>query len=751
MRALSGSAALACALVVCLSHSPARADAPHEVTFWCYASGTLGMTFRAIAEDFNATQSDYEVKVTSVPWNSRQKALCALAAGIPPDVLMLDGPSAPDWVARGALEDVSARVREEGWSESQFFSGPWRDTDFQGRTYIIPVYGDIRCLIYNRELFRKAGLDPDQPPRTWSELLDDTRTLTRADSAGRVTQLGFAADLDLVLLLGWQQGADLATSDGRRMTLDDAAYVKGLTFQDQIMNVPGRDEYLRFFSTSGATAEAQDAFYQGTVAMRLVTGFYLVRQRQFAPGLDARLAPFPMPDAGEEPVSWVSAFGLGLPRGCRNPEGAWAFIRYMVSEQAQVRIALEMGMMPVLRRAAMRPEVYDDPNRRILVDMADRCRVYPKVPVIMDTYNQMSRAAEAVLHGRKTPKDALLEAQANVQKALDAYLWQDTLPPFKWAWFLWPMGTIVIVGGVCVAVRGWAFVRQGTANQHRLVSGYGFASPWLIGFIVFVIGPIVISLVYSFCHYQVLTPPRWAGLDNYRRLFTDDPLFWKSLANTLFYTALAVPTGTVAALALAILLNQPLRGMRLFRTVFYLPTLVTGVAASMLWMWLLQPEGLLNAVLGAVGIAGPLWLGDEHWSKPSLVLMGLWGVGGSTLVFLAGLQGIPRQLYEAAELDGAGPMRRNLHVTLPLLSPTILFVLLVGVIGAMQVFTPAFVISGGMGGPLDSTLFYVFYLYRKGFEDFQMGYASAMAWLLFAMTLMLTMLLMRLSRRFVHY
>jgi len=192
--------------------------------------------------------------------------------------------------------------------------------------------------------------------------------------------------------------------------------------------------------------------------------------------------------------------------------------------------------------------------------------------------------------------------------------------------------------------------------------------------------------------------------------------------------------------------------MRVFRTIFYLPTLITGVAVSMLWMWILQPQnGLLNQALEYVGIRGPLWLGDEYWSKPSIVLMSLWGVGGGMLIFLAGLQGIPRELYEAAEIDGAGSWRKFLHITLPMLSPALFFIVVTGIIGSLQVFTQAFVVSSGLGGPLDSTLFYVFYLYRKGFEDFEMGYASALAWVLFLMIYTLTVIQLRLSKRWVHY
>jgi len=192
--------------------------------------------------------------------------------------------------------------------------------------------------------------------------------------------------------------------------------------------------------------------------------------------------------------------------------------------------------------------------------------------------------------------------------------------------------------------------------------------------------------------------------------------------------------------------------MRVFRTVFYLPSLVTGVALGVLWIWILQPEyGIINRFLASFGIEGPLWIQSEYWSKPSLILMSFWGIGGSIIIFLAGLQGIPQQLYEAAEIDGAGVWGQFRFVTLPMLTPTIFFVLIVGIIASFQVFTQAFVVSGGLGGPVNSTLFYVFHLYRKGFEDFQMGYASAMAWILFIIIFVFTLIQVRLSKKWVHY
>ncbi len=729
------------------------ADNREEISFWFFASGTLGLEFQKLALRFNEIQDRYRVVPMMVPWNSNQKLMSSLAAGIPPDVMMVDRPAAPGWILRGALEDITPLVEEEGWSDEEFFTSAWLDGQYDGRTYVIPLRSDIRCLIYNRRLFREAGLDPDRPPKTWDELYEYAKKLTVRDENGRVKQLGFYADHTLALVLGWQLGGDLASPDRKTITMDGPEYIEATKFYKKLVDIVGIDDYLRIAS-SGSPLEATDPFFNNRVAMQLCEGFYLTRLREFAPNVDAQLAAFPMPEEAP-PVSWISGFGLGIPRGARNREGAWTFIRYMVSKEPQVAIGAQLGQLPVLREAAYDPAVYGDPNRRLLIDMTDRCKFYPKIPVIMEAFNELLKAVDEVRYGNLTPEQALKIAAANAQQSLDRYTWRDSLPLFPWKWVV---AAAVAVTVVLLGVLGWAAVKYSRGSRqrrHDLLSGYGFAAPWLLGLVVLTVGPMVVSLIYSLCEYQVLTPARWAGMANYERMLTDDPLFWKSLWNTVYYTALSVPLGMALALGLAVLLNMPLRGMRFFRTAFYVPTLVTGVAVAVLWLWLLQPEhGIVNRTLGLFGIEGPLWFQSETWSKPSLVFMSLWGVGGSVLIFLAGLQGIPRDLYEAAEIDGASKASQFFNVTVPLLTPTIFFVLVVGIIGSFQVFTQAYVVSmssGIMGGPLDSTLFYVLYLYRKGFEDFQMGYASAMAWVLFGVIFVLTLIQLRLSKRWVHY
>lgn len=283
------------------------------------------------------------------------------------------------------------------------------------------------------------------------------------------------------------------------------------------------------------------------------------------------------------------------------------------------------------------------------------------------------------------------------------------------------------------------------------VNGLLFASPWLAGLIVFILYPVGASLYYSFCNYDTIRAEHWVGLQNYHRLFTEDDLFWTSLGNTLYMAVFSLPVGLAASLAIALLLNQKLKGMAFYRTLYFLPSITPVVATSMLWMWLLNPQiGLINTGLHALGMSNPPgWLTDPVWAKPALILMGLWGIGGGMVIYLAALQDVPVELMEAAALDGASKVQQFRHVTLPAISPVLLFNLIMGLIGSFQYFTQAYVMTNG--GPQDSTTFYALHLFNEAFLDFHMGYASAMAWVLFVLTLVCAVIVFRTSHRWVYY
>jgi multiple sugar transport system permease protein len=280
-----------------------------------------------------------------------------------------------------------------------------------------------------------------------------------------------------------------------------------------------------------------------------------------------------------------------------------------------------------------------------------------------------------------------------------------------------------------------------------------FLLPWTIGFLAFTLYPMVASLVYSFSIYHSKQPLEWVGIQNYAQLLKDD-LFWKSLSNTIFLVGIGVPMTLLASFFCAVLLNLKVRGQSIYRVIYFLPSIVPTVASTILWKWILNPQtGILNTLLGYIGVQGPNWMSNPVWSKPGLILLGLWGMGNTIVIYLSGLQDVPIHLLEAAELDGANWWQRLWHVTIPLVSPITLFNLITGVIFMFQYFTQAYVFRGfqGLGYPLNSTLFYSVYLYQSGFLWLKMGYASAMAWILFIVILICTLLLLKVSERFTYY
>jgi len=291
--------------------------------------------------------------------------------------------------------------------------------------------------------------------------------------------------------------------------------------------------------------------------------------------------------------------------------------------------------------------------------------------------------------------------------------------------------------------------RRGKLLIREYIAFYLFASPWLLGLLFFVLGPTIASLVLSMTDYPVIVAPKWIGLSNFVAMSHDD-LVWQSLKVTSLYSLGAVPLGLIFAFLVALLMNQGVRGVRVYRTIYYLPAVITGVPVALVWMWVLNPDfGLVNNALRLIGIVGPKWLFSRVWVIPAFIVMSLWNIGAPMVIFLAGLQGIPVHLYEAAEIDGATAWVKFWNVTVPMMSPVILFNLVMGVIGSFQTFTPAFIMTNG--GPANGSLFYGLFLYDNAFRWFKMGYASALAWLMFLIILVMTLLVFRLTNRWVYY
>lgn len=294
--------------------------------------------------------------------------------------------------------------------------------------------------------------------------------------------------------------------------------------------------------------------------------------------------------------------------------------------------------------------------------------------------------------------------------------------------------------------------RRHSIRQREAWLGFSFVLPWVLGLLLFTVYPIVASIYFSFTDYNIIQPPRWIGLENYHTMFSYDPAFWKSVTNTAYYALISVPVGLVVSLLLAVILNMQARGIGVYRTLFYLPTLAPPIVSTMVFVLMFSPDGgLINAILESLHLPTPGWFTDPSWSKNTLILMNLWGIGTGTLVFLGGLNDIPQSVLDASIVDGAGKWQQFRYIVLPLLSPVILFNLVIGLNAAFQVFTQALVIGGTAGQPVESMLMYMVHLYQNAFAYFKMGYASALAVVLFVVILMITLMIFLSAKYWVHY
>jgi ABC-type sugar transport system permease subunit/ABC-type glycerol-3-phosphate transport system substrate-binding protein len=811
--------------------SAERTDGREVIVFW--GSRALGddvyTAMHQFEQRFTDAQGQPKYKVvmgTAVAKNltgDAQRLLCAVAGGVPPDVVWFDRFAVGEWAGRGALTDLSPYLKEHNpqyrfhldlrdyydWAVEEASYAPPGSKD--KRIYGIPTSVDIRALYANADLLRQEGLVDAQgeprPARNWGELRAYASRLTRYHTAGDkrsgIARLGFGPNYgnSWLYLYAWQAGGELMNPDRTRVTLTAAPVVRALQYMTDIYDDLGGFKQVDAFQSSFQSGEL-DPFLRGQVAMKIDGDWALEAIADWRRDMDFLLTPAPMPqdqlDAGRAPVTWAGGWALVIPSTARNKLGAWHLIRFL--ESRDISLLLEQGRrehkasegklyLPpgranrVLYEQAIQEHIFNHPHvsprlkeaYQTLKELMPGTLIRPVTPVGQLLWEKHRSAYErAVTHeyrGQVPPEQevehALAVEQAQVQRQLDEIL--TPLPPetqVNWTFYFVLYAALVLLPFVLML---WAYKRRKRAYGYRsgeVGAALLFLSPWVVGFVVFVGGPILFSLLFSFTRYDVLNPAHYVGLHNYRRIAQDE-LFFKSLGNTAFML-LRIPLMMAVSLAMAMLLNRAVRGIGLYRTAFYMPVIVPLVAASLLWVWLFNPSmGVLSQCLRwlfdttpfdlvarLVGgkdyhFSVPLWLQDKHWAKPALILMHLWTAGGGIILWLAGLQAIPPQLYEAASIDGAGPWQRFTYVTLPMLSPYVLFNAVIGVIATMQMFGEAFIMTEG--GPADSTLFYTYYLFKEAFQFFEVGYASALAWLLFLMVLALTLTQLWLSTKWVHY
>lgn len=807
MLAALGAATLLLGSANAQAPSPPSSTPKRDLVVWgiAFTQDTKGQ--EAMVREFERRNPDIRVRVLSMGAGGMdpQKLMTSIVGNVAPDVIHQDRFTIADWASRGAFRSMNDLIdRDKGKdpltpTPDKFYPATWAEASYEGKVYGIPTGADNRILYYNKGIFRErakelraAGLDPERPPRTWSEILKYSKALTEFNSDGTLKRAGFMPNFgnSWLYMYAFQMNANFMSADGRTCTLYSPPAEKALEFMVKGYDIVGGYEKAKSFE-SGFLGKENDAFIIGKVAMKIDGDWVLNGLSRYGPDLDFGVGPAPVPDDRYNKVgdfknekdtfiTWMGGFSYAVPRGARNIEDGWKFIKWATSLEGQMLemetqrkwerrrgrafIPKQVGNREVNEAAYVRFKP-GDPKFAAAVkqhlDMAAFGRIRPATFVGQLLWSEHARAMEAAMYHQATPKEALLAGQQTVQRDLDAFFEREKYPvldlgvPTKIA--------IAVVAILLVAAGVWfTRLKLGRLQRNEAKWAYLFISPWVIGFLMLTLGPMLASLFFSFTQYDVLNEARWVGGKNYGDLLgADRELVLKSLSNAFYMAAIGVPLSLIVGLGIALLLNVATKGMRFYRTFFYMPSIVPVVASAVLWTWVLTPDpnkGLINSywvqtLTPWLGIAPPGWLQSADWSKNALIVMSVWGAGGGMFLWLAGLKGIPTSLYEASSLDGANPRKQFWAITFPQLSPIIFFNTVMGFIGAMQEFDRMYIMkpsNEGPVGPDDSLLTPVYHLFKNGFAYFKMGYASSLAWMIFGIILILTLIQFVLSKRWVH-
>ncbi len=774
----------------------ARAE-PVTIRFACH-EGNEGLgILKSLAHDFEATHPNIRIRIeNNADYGSYgQKLLAEFAADDAPDVAALGNEDFVQFARRGALVALDPLIAvTPSVHLADYYPQIIQAHRFQGKLYVLPR--DIApkgIIYYNKRLFAEAGIPPPDGTWTWDfkvrpelkekDFLWVLQKLTKVGPDGRPTQWGIAP--------GWPEllPTTFAVSTGARyvddyenptrILFDQRKMVRAFELYDELANhlhwMPNSVDITSVLQTN-----SRALFEQQKVAMFL-SGIWEV------PGLRGSLVPG-RPNFFEWDIARFPAYkdgkliltsggsGYAIMASSAHPKEAWELLQYFSGPPGMRALAAAGLSQPAIRSIALSDAWLPGPNtpaamrypmNRIVTDQeAQDVEFEPTSDLWTSVHGLLASKLEAIYAGTAKPETALREGTKLAQDRLDTLRKDEHLPPFQWVPGL-IVGVFIAAGLVAWVYFPERKLRQTARQKLEQKAALKFLTPWLIGLVVFTLGPMILSLLMSFADWDIIRPAKWRGAGNYVEALTTDPRFFVSLKVTFVYVAVAVPLGLIGSLGLALLLNQRVKGMPVYRTIFYLPTLASLVAASLIWQKIFQPEGgILNTIIygsdgkgNFLGIAHFLghyakpgepvnWLGNEHTALPALILMSLWGIGGGMIILLAGLQGVPEFYYEAANLDGASAWRRFQAVTWPLITPAVFFTLITGIIGSLQVFTQAFVMTSG--GPEDATRFYMLHLYDQAFQSLRMGYASALAWVLFLIILVLTLVQFKLSK-WVYY
>jgi multiple sugar transport system permease protein len=715
----------------------------------------------------NPGANDYESKIKTM-----------LAAGTPPDVFYLRPEMLREFASMkliAPLDEPFAKEPQE-WKDDfiPIMLNAWRYNqatdkigDPNATLYGLPKDFTTEVMYVNLDLFQKAGVAVPYRGWTWDEYQDVVKKITALPPVGGKKVYGGSIEIwhDTVRSIVWTYGGDFFGPGGfRDVTLDSPEAQAALTMLQRTRQV---DHTV--YNPTVVGQEGGEEFLRGTIGVLGPLGRWKVPRMKEVTAFKWDCVPMPHEKQAASMV-WYTAWSMAT--ASPHPQECYELIKYLTGAKGQI-LAAHLGLaVPSLKSVAYSDDFLNPPgmpkhNSQAFLDALKVARIQqvPREPEWARL--SVEEFQKSLLLGVKSPAQVAIDIKRRWLSELDSPLRQGHWQPMRWQMVLSLTAALLLTGIVALWWRARR-ERLGPLDRAQERAGFSFIALWLIGFLALTLGPMIASLLLSFTRWSAMVPLGWAesvGTTNYKQLFGHDETFAHSLNVTLYFVILGVPVSQIAALAIAMLMNLRIRGIAWFRTIYFVPTVVGGAALSVLWLQLLDDQyGLINHMLrpflGLVGLHPPNWFGADYskfppiddaarWAIPAFVIMGLWGVGGGMIIYLAGLKGIPVSLYEAATIDGAGPSRKFWNVTLPMLSPLIFYNLVMGIIGSFQIFTQAKIMTNG--GPGDDTLFYVINLYRQAFEFHNMGYASAMAWVLFLIVLVLTLLVFRGSKNLVYY
>jgi multiple sugar transport system permease protein len=769
----------------------AQAADPVELRFMLGAGiETIGVMNPLIAE-FERENPGVKVRLERITEERDRKLLIQYAARTAPDVFATSILGYRMFAYRDVFIPVEELAGKFGmtYSLERVYPNVREFVRYNGKTWALPSSVNSPMIVfYNRKHFREAGIP--EPDGTWSYDLRPRPELREKDFVWVMQQLsrpGTAKERRWGFTTAWPQlfaNSLLATRGLKLWDNDDNPTMLAITQPDMVdlmqfaADCVQKHRWIPAFGeiNQGMGSSMYDEFVRGRISMYQSGAWDIIRLRRDAPknNLDWEITTFPR-FAGKPYMARAEGNAIAVVRTTKHPELAWKLAQFLAGEKVQIALARAGENQPAFKDLSTKPGVWlpapgdrarEVPRNLIVTHQLAESMVAEMTPEYFDPVrNGLEGSFFGILSEGQPAKEALKRVERESNVRLSAALRRTEKAAYPWG------AAIALAAAALAGLIYWVYKpsrgEERTARDKRSFRiAHLFLIPWFLG-MALTLGPMAYSLMLSFSDSDVIREPNWVGLQNYTDAFSGmDPVFYISLQVTAYYALLSIPAGLIASLLLALLLNVKVEGIPLFRALYYIPSLASAVAMSLVWMRIFHPEnGIVNRLLYGEGGKGPvgLWISDvlgvsgqqvnwfmnEKTVMPAFIIMGLWGAGGGTIILLAGLQNIAQQYYEASKIDGAGPIRQFFSITLPLLSPTLFFSLITGVIGSFQVFTQAFIITSG--GPNNATVFYMLNLYSMAFRDLRMGYASALAWILFVIILVFTAIQLKAAKKWVFY